>query len=131
MIKPLISKLFSLIFLLILIKTNALGNNFLFDKNGNFSTFEDAGPPLGIMAKTKYNETVVKFEDSSMYIFTDGITEIKDTSSEMLGSEGFQNYIKKYQEIPNNERLKEIINDILKTGYIQKDDLTIVGIDGL
>ena len=31
----LLSKLFSLIFLLILIKTNALGNNFLFDKNGN------------------------------------------------------------------------------------------------
>ena len=34
MIKLPISKLFSLIFLLILIKTNALGNNFLFDKNG-------------------------------------------------------------------------------------------------
>ena len=48
----------------------------------------------------------------------------------MLGSEGFQNYIKKYQETPNNERLKIIIDDILNKGHIQKDDLTIVVIDG-
>ena len=38
--------------------------------------------------------------------------------------------IKKYQETPNNERLKTIIDDILKSGHIQKDDLTIVVVDG-
>jgi len=65
-----------------------------------------------------------------MYIFTDGITEIKNPDGEMLGSDGFKNYIKKYQEAPNNERLKTIIDEILKTGHIQKDDLTIVVVDG-
>ena len=64
-----------------------------------------------------------------MYIFTDGITEIKKPAGEMLGSEGFQNYIKQYQSTSNNERLKVIIDDILNKGYIQKDDLTIVVID--
>ena len=64
-----------------------------------------------------------------MYIFTDGVTEIKDPNGEMLGSEGFQNYIKKYQSTPNNNRLKAIIEDIVKSGKIQKDDLTIVVID--
>jgi len=64
-----------------------------------------------------------------MYIFTDGITEIKDPNGEMLGSEGFQNYIKKYQSKHNSERLKIIIEDIVKSGKIQKDDLTIVVID--
>tara|TARA_B100001758_G_scaffold198349_1_gene176559 strand:+ start:89 stop:274 length:186 start_codon:yes stop_codon:yes gene_type:complete len=59
-----------------------------------------------------------------------GITEIKDPDGEMLGSEGFQNYIKKYQSTPNNNRLKVIIEDIVKSGKIQKDDLTIVVIDG-
>ena len=48
----------------------------------------------------------------------------------MLGSDGFENYIKKYQSIPNNKRLKTIIEDIVKSGKIQKDDLTIVVIDG-
>ena len=48
----------------------------------------------------------------------------------MLGSEGFQNYIKKYQANPNNERLKTMIDDILNAGHIQKDDLTIVVVDG-
>ncbi|MDC3049636.1 SpoIIE family protein phosphatase [Candidatus Pelagibacter sp.] len=97
---------------------------------GKFSNFSEAGPPLGIMPKTKYPEHKLSFENSSMYIFTDGITEIKNPSGEMLGSEGFENYIKKYQSTPINERLKTMIDDILGAGHIQKDDLTIVVIDG-
>ena len=102
----------------------------IFSKDGSFTNYSEAGPPLGIMPNTKYTEHTISFADSSMYIFTDGITEIKNPSGEMLGSEGFENYIKKYQETPNNERLKTIIDDILKTGHIQKDDLTIVVVDG-
>ncbi len=102
----------------------------ILSKDGSFTNYTEAGPPLGIMPKTKYTEHTIPFVDSSMYIFTDGITEIKNPSGEMLGSEGFQNYIKKYQATPNNERLKTMIDDILNTGHIQKDDLTIVVIDG-
>ena len=101
----------------------------ILDKAENFTTFEDSGPPLGVMAKFKYTETTIPFSDSSIYIFTDGITEIKDPNGEVLGAEGFRNYIKKYQSTPNNERLKKIIDDIIGSGKIQKDDLTIVVID--
>ena len=82
------------------------------------------------MPKIQYKETVLPFSESSMYVFTDGITEIKDPNGEMLGAEGFQNYIKKFQSTPNNDRLTAIINDIVKSGKIQKDDLTIVVVDG-
>jgi len=102
----------------------------ILSSDGTFSNFSEAGPPLGIMPKTKYPEHTISFENSSMYIFTDGITEIKNPSGEMLGSEGFENYIKKYQSTPINERLKTMIDDILGAGHIQKDDLTIVAIDG-
>ena len=102
----------------------------IYSKDGNFSNFEEAGPPLGIAPKFKFKETKINFSNSSMYIFTDGITEIKDAEGKMLESQGFQNYIKKYQEVPNNERLNKIIEDIIKSGRIQKDDLTIVVVDG-
>ena len=102
----------------------------IFSKDGSFTNYAEAGPPLGVMPKTKYSEHTIPFADSSMYIFTDGITEIKNPDGKMLESEGFQNYIKKYQETPNNERLKTIIDEILSTGHIQKDDLTIVVVDG-
>ena len=102
----------------------------ILSSDGAFSNFSEAGPPLGIMPKTKYPEHTIPFEKSSMYIFTDGITEIKNPSGEMLGSEGFENYIKKYQSTPINERLKTMIDDILGAGHLQKDDLTIVAIDG-
>jgi len=102
----------------------------IYSRDGKFSNYSEAGPPLGIMSKIKYKETILSFKESSMYIFTDGITEIKDPNGKMLGSEGFQNYIKKYQSTPNNVRLKAIVEDIVKSGKIQKDDLTIVVIDG-
>ena len=102
----------------------------IFSKDGIFTNYNEAGPPLGIMPNTKYQEHTISFVNSSMYIFTDGITEIKNPNGEMLGSEGFQNYIKQYQSTPTNERLKIMIDDILNKGHIQKDDLTIVVIDG-
>ena len=101
----------------------------IYSKDGKFSNFTEAGPPLGIMPKIKYKETILKFSESSMYIFTDGITEIKNAKGEMLESEGFKNYIKTYQQVPNHERLNKIIEDIIKSGRIQKDDLTIVVVD--
>ena len=102
----------------------------IFSKDGSFTNYSEAGPPLGIIPNNKYTEHKISFSNSSMYIFTDGITEIKDPGGNMLGADGFQNYIKKYQDKPNNERLKIIIEDIVKSGKIQKDDLTIVVIDG-
>ena len=101
----------------------------IFDQDEKFTNYTESGPPLGIMPNTKYTEHSIPFKKSSMYIFTDGITEIKNDKGEMLGSEGFQNYIKKHKEKPNNERLEVIIDEILNSGHTQKDDLTIVVID--
>jgi len=103
----------------------------IYNRSGTFSNFEDSGPPLGIQSKINYAETSIPFDESSIYIFTDGITEIKDPKDQMLGAEGFQAYIKKHQETPNNERLKNIIDDIIQSGNTQKDDLTIVVIDSI
>ena len=101
----------------------------IYSNDGNFSNFEEAGPPLGIAPKFKFKETKISFSNSSMYIFTDGITEIRDAKGNMLEADGFKNYIKKYQQIPNHQRLNKIIEDIIKSGRIQKDDLTIVAVD--
>ena len=97
--------------------------------NDNFTNYEDSGPPLGIIPNIKYQEHKIKFENSSMYIFTDGITEIKNNKGSMLGSEGFKNYIKKFKDFPTNQKLQLIIDQILNSGHIQKDDLTLVVID--
>ena len=102
----------------------------IFSSDGNFKTVDEAGPPLGIAPNFKFTEQTISFKESSMYIFTDGITEMKNTNGDMLGQEGFQDYIKKYQSTPNNKRLQKIIEDLISSGRIQKDDLTIVTVDG-
>ena len=101
----------------------------ILNQQNEFSNFNEAGPPLGIVPKTEYKEHTISFNNSSMYVFTDGITEIKNSQGEELGSTGFQNYITKFKEKPNSERLQEIVDNILNSKYIQKDDLTIVVLD--
>ncbi|MFL2892761.1 MAG: GAF domain-containing SpoIIE family protein phosphatase [Candidatus Pelagibacter sp.] len=109
--------------------SNAGHEHPLIFSNDHFTNFEDAGPPLGIIPNIKYQEHRIKFENSSMYIFTDGITEIKNPKGDMLGSEGFKNYIRKFKDFPTNQKLQLIIDQVLNTGHIQKDDLTLVVID--
>ena len=47
----------------------------------------------------------------------------------MLGAKGFKDYIIKHQKTPSNKRLGLILDDILQSGRIQKDDLTILVVD--
>ena len=103
----------------------------ILNNQNKFTNFNEAGPPLGIISKTQYKEYKISFDQSSMYIFTDGITEIKNTDGDELGSIGFQNYITKFKAKPKNERLKLIIDSVLNSKYIQKDDLTIVVVDSI
>ena len=102
----------------------------ILSNDGKFTNFTNSGPPLGIQKKIIYQENVLPFSSSSMYIFTDGITEIKDASDRMLGADGFKSFIKKHQKITNDLRLKNIIDDIISSGKIQRDDLTILVVDG-
>ena len=103
----------------------------ILNNKNEFANFNEAGPPLGIVPKNKYLEYKINFDQSSMYIFTDGITEIKNPQGEELGSLGFQKYIIKYKDKPNNERLKLIVDNVINSKYIQKDDLTIVVLDSI
>ena len=112
-----------------MVLSNAGHEHPLIFSNDSFTNYEEAGPPLGIIPNIKYQEHKIKFENSSMYIFTDGITEIKNSKGDMLGSEGFKNYIKKFKDFPTNQKLKLIIDQVLNTGHIQRDDLTLVVID--
>ena len=109
--------------------SNAGHEHPLIYSNDNFTNYEDADPPLGIIPDIKYKEHKIKFENSSMYIFTDGITEIKNPKGDMLGSEGFKNYIKKFKDFPTNQKLQLIVDQVLNTGHVQKDDLTLVVVD--
>ena len=112
-----------------MVLSNAGHEHPLIFSNDSFTNYEEAGPPLGIIPNIKYQEHKIKFENSSMYIFTDGITEIKNSKGDMLGSEGFKNYIKKFKDFPTNQKLRLIIDQVLNTGHIQRDDLTLVVID--
>lgn len=103
----------------------------IYSKDKNFESFIISDPPLGVIEEIEYKETTIEFKSSSIYIFTDGVTEIKDTRGEMLGSEGLQKYIQKHSLDPINHRLKAIVDDATQLEKNQKDDITMLVIDSI
>jgi sigma-B regulation protein RsbU (phosphoserine phosphatase) len=103
----------------------------IYSKKKDFESFIISNPPLGVDEEINYKETVIPFKESSIYIFTDGITEIKNADGEMLGSEGLQTYIQKHNLNLINKRLKAIVDDIVQLEKIQKDDITMLVIDSI
>jgi len=103
----------------------------IYSKKKDFESFIISNPPLGVDEEINYKETVIPFKESSIYIFTDGITEIKNADGEMLGSEGLQTYIQKHNLNLINNRLKAIVDDIVQLEKIQKDDITMLVIDSI
>ena len=47
----------------------------------------------------------------------------------MVGAKGLKTYLSKHQKNSSNKRLKIIIDDIISSGKIQKDDLTLLVVD--
>ena len=92
--------------------------------NPDDQTESDENPPY-TNEDQKDEEALNKFQQLAS---EQGWTEVGELAQFYVGVT--QQKLKKYQEAPNNERLKTIIDEILKTGHIQKDDLTIVVVDG-
>lgn len=62
----------------------------------------NTGFPLGIMPDTKYSEEVRDMAaDAQLFLFTDGVTDTENASSEMLGTEGLKHNL---QLIVNRRR---------------------------
>jgi len=91
------------------------------------------GPPLGIIADTKYPEVTLNLVDangaaSCIYIFSDGITEGYTEDREELGMKGLVKLIAKHQQLDNQLRLEAIVQH-LQHGEVLRDDITLVLIE--
>ena len=96
----------------------------IFQKENLFE-FRGSRPAIRYCPKFKFTEKLIPFNESSMYIFTDGITEMKDAKGDAW-TRRFSKLHKKISKHCKQSEIKKIIEDLIKSGRIQKDDLTIV-----
>lgn len=97
----------------------------LLKKNGSVIKMESPNAVIGVMSDLTFNAQQVEISnDDKLYLFTDGITETRNSKNELYGEERLLNIIKKH---PDNtaEKIEQDLNDF-RGNYPIQDDLTFV-----
>jgi len=97
--------------------------------DGHFEELPADAPPIGIVAGAEFPVSTIKMSGSSLYIFTDGVTESLDAQNKQLDVAGLIELIKSSSKVTASERLEGIIAEIRRPHTSQRDDITLVLID--
>ena len=98
-------------------------------RNGEFCLFESRSLPLGILADQVFEEVSFSLADSSLYLYTDGLSEglarvLKQPDEPAI----LQTLISTYQHLPRQQRLQQFAHEASRLDY-SFDDLTILLIE--
>ncbi|HZW40571.1 MAG TPA: GAF domain-containing SpoIIE family protein phosphatase [Ignavibacteriaceae bacterium] len=113
----------------ILTYCNAGHNEALFYNNGTLVKLSKGGLLLGCLENMSYDEEEIIFEkDSSLIIFSDGITEAMNGDEDCYGDERLEKLIEDKLSLTSNQIAEEIITDvkIFTAGTKQSDDITLM-----
>jgi len=87
---------------------------FMIRKNGDFERLKAGGLPLGMMDGSAYEEETISMDDDDfLFIFSDGITDVTNTSDEMFGESRLIDLLIEANE--KNQLPDEIIKTIVDT----------------
>jgi serine phosphatase RsbU (regulator of sigma subunit) len=87
------------------------------------------GQPLGLMANPFFDEqTVILENNSSLFLYSDGITDCRNAHGEFFGIERVHNFLHTHNHLPAQEICDQLWQSLLtfKHGAVQDDDVTLL-----
>jgi len=101
----------------------------LFNKSGKVTQIEALTIPLGIIADCDFPVKTYSLKDSSLYLYTDGVSEGKLSNNKEIGIPGLQRLISTVSKLEKSERIKKIIS-VFNNKTALHDDITLMIIEG-
>jgi sigma-B regulation protein RsbU (phosphoserine phosphatase) len=98
------------------------------DAEGNTTQFPAEGPPVGILRRMDFPEQETSLEHASLYLFSDGVTDVRDTLGRALGVEGVEAIVRDLGALPPEPRLRALVRELRQLTVI--DDTTLMLIEG-
>ncbi len=96
------------------------------NKQGRYASLEATEQPLGILPGTKYNlSKPFSLKDTSLYLYSDGVTEAVTSDGKMLGEKGLVDLIVNMGQLEPEKRLANIISAIRPATKLH-DDITLL-----
>ncbi|OAN52324.1 serine/threonine protein phosphatase [Paramagnetospirillum marisnigri] len=98
-----------------------------------YRPIEDGMPPLGIDPELFAHgclESVIELDGGALYLFTDGLTEVRTRSGAMLGADGAKGLLDAFAAMPAEERLQAVVGALDGVGSL-RDDVTLMVVEDM
>jgi phosphoserine phosphatase RsbU/P len=96
-------------------------------EDGRIEEFPAEAPPLGILPGMAFPSQAVELGGASMYLFSDGVTDVRDAQAELIGMEGVRRMIERHAGLAPEARLRAMIAEL--RSFALADDTTLMLIE--
>ena len=97
-------------------------------KDGQVERMPAEGPPLGILAGMHFPEQNCDVAGAALYMFSDGVTDVRDASGKTLDLEGVEMALTEYADRSPEARLRRLVRRLRELRVT--DDITVMLIEG-
>lgn len=97
--------------------------------DGTFETYGAQAPPLGVIAGTEFPVASASLAGSSMYLFTDGLSESVGRDGAQLDTSGLMQMIESARPRNGSASLNDIVALWQDSGFRTHDDITLMLVD--
>jgi sigma-B regulation protein RsbU (phosphoserine phosphatase) len=95
---------------------------------GALDSFEAEAPPLGILRRLSFPEQTCSLADASLYLFSDGVTDVRHASRAPLGVDGVAQLLQQNASLAPEPRLRALVRSLRSLEVT--DDITLMLISG-
>ncbi len=93
-------------------------------RDGTFTDYASGGPPLGIVSDVAFEEHAIALEGGTMYAFSDGATDVRDSAGKPIGNAGVRQLIARHAGASPDARLRGLLADLKRLRLV--DDTTLL-----
>jgi len=97
-------------------------------EDGTVERYAAEGPPLGILAGMQFPAQRCALEGATLYLFSDGVTDVRDRSGKMLDVDGVETALAEYAARAPEARLRRLVRRLRELRVT--DDITVMLIEG-
>lgn len=103
----------------------------IIDKNGASFLAENENIPVGVISGYEYKEESLRLtSDSTLFLYTDGLTEAENSSKELYGDQRLLDTLSDNPATPPKEKIERLSGSVgnFAEGVDQSDDLTMLSL---
>lgn len=97
-------------------------------RDGAFTSYRAEGPPLAIVPNVDYPSQSADLSDASLYLFSDGVTDVRDEQRRPIGMDGVRALFSRHADASPDARLRGIIGELRRMRL--QDDTTLLLVEG-